>query len=125
MSGAVSAGALLRWMRRADGGAWLVDGFPRSVESAKVWDEVGGVSSLAVDLIVPEEVLVRRLRGRGREDDLEDGVVRRRLEKHRQEAPRLRRFFEEKDIYTAVDGNKDVEAVWEEVHSIIGDCRPE
>lgn len=121
--GTVSASEVLAWMEGVGGGAWLIDGFPRSVESAEVWEEIGGRVEACVDVIVDEDVMRRRLGGRGREDDGEV-VVAKRLAKHAEEAPGIRRFYEERGLYSAVNGDAEVEAVWRNVRAIIGVCPP-
>jgi adenylate kinase len=72
---------------------WILDGFPRNVAQAAFLDELLVDISHAYDYAsqprCPDDVLVQRLLGRGRQDDTEE-VIRRRLQVyHNQTAPLL------------------------------------
>jgi adenylate kinase family enzyme len=112
--GAVSAAAVLRWMRARGGDRWVVDGFPRNVEGAEVWEAADGAVWGALELRVGRAELARRLAARGRADDGAP-VVARRLAGHDRDMPALRRFYRERGVYGAVDGVGDVHAVADRV----------
>jgi adenylate kinase len=78
---------------------FILDGFPRNVSQAESLGELlrerGELLNAVVEFQVPEDVLVRRLLGRGRTDDTED-VIRRRQQVYRDEtAPLLAHYAEQ------------------------------
>ena len=77
-------------------GGFILDGFPRSVEQAEALHDMLERRGLKLDAVlefrVPEDVLVDRLKGRGRADDTED-VIRNRFKVYRDEtAPLLAHY---------------------------------
>lgn len=114
--GAVSAAAVLAWMEAEVGGGegsaprWVVDGFPRSIEGARVWEEAGGFVWGFLEIAISRGELERRLSLRGREDDAPE-VVQRRMALHAVEMPMLREFYKRMGVYGYVDGEGSVEQV--------------
>lgn len=77
-------------------GGFILDGFPRTVEQAEALHDMLERRGLKLDAVlefrVPEDVLVDRLKGRGRADDTED-VIRNRMKVYRDEtAPLLEHY---------------------------------
>lgn len=101
--------------RDADGGAcvmqWIVDGFPRKVSSAQMWERLGFQPKRVVALQVGEEVMKRRLGTRGRMDDA-PLVVRQRIESHRNEWPKLIEFYRTRGLLTVIEASASPEEVW-------------
>ena len=103
---------------------WILDGFPRNVNQAHFVDELlskkmvseknenGDRSSFfrVINLVVPDEVLVKRLLARGRADDNEE-TIRHRLQIHHQETEPLIEFYQEKDRLVSIDGDRSVDEV--------------
>ena len=93
---------------------WILDGFPRNVSQANFLEELlqklaqNGTS--AINLEVPDEVLVSRLLGRGRKDDNEQ-VIRRRLEVYREQTLPLIDFYRDRQQLMVVNGNQPLEKV--------------
>jgi len=79
----------------ADG--FILDGFPRSVAQAEALRAMLARLDTKLDAVlefrVPEEELVARLQGRGREDDTED-VIRNRMKVYRDETAPLLDFYQ-------------------------------
>lgn len=98
---------------------WLVDGFPRKVSSAQVWEKLGLTPKRVVALEVDENVMERRLRLRGRADDVPD-VIRQRFEVHRREWPSISSFYRSRGLLSLIDGNGSPEEVWERFLVVIG-----
>ena len=110
-------------MNQPDASAgWILDGFPRTVPQAEFFDkllcDVGGAGSKsgrdcdlrAVNLDVPDNVLVARLLSRGRQDDNEE-TIRRRLQVYREQTEPLIEFYRDRQQLVAVDGNRVMELV--------------
>jgi len=98
---------------------WILDGFPRNVNQASFVDELlskknesGDRSSFfrVINLVVPDEVLVKRLLGRGRADDNEE-TIRHRLQIHHQETEPLIDFYKKRDRLVSIDGDRPVDEV--------------
>jgi adenylate kinase len=95
-------------------GGWILDGFPRNVVQAAFLEtllaELEQAADYAVNLEVPEEVLVQRLLGRGRKDDKEE-TIRRRLEVYEEQTAPLIDYYQERGKLKAIDGNRLPEEV--------------
>jgi adenylate kinase len=100
---------------------WILDGFPRTVPQATFLDDlltkIGQPCDQAVNLDVPDEVLVERLLSRGRADDTEE-VIRNRLKVyHKQTAP-LIDFYRVRGKLASVNGNRSMDEVTAELKSL-------
>jgi adenylate kinase len=72
----------------------------------------------AINLDVPDEVLVSRLLGRGRADDTEE-VIRRRLEVYREQTLPLIDFYRDRQQLMSVDGNQPLEKVTADLQELL------
>jgi adenylate kinase len=95
---------------------FILDGFPRTLSQAASLGELlagrGEALDAVVEFQVAEDELVRRLMGRGREDDTED-VIRRRQQVYRDEtAPLLEHYS---DRLVTVDAVGTVEEITDRV----------
>jgi adenylate kinase len=97
---------------------WILDGFPRNVPQAEFLDkllaEINQGYDLAINLDVPNEILVGRLVNRGieqgRSDDTE-AVIRNRLEVYTQKTAPLIDYYQSKGVLRSIDGNRDLDEV--------------
>lgn len=92
----------------AEGGGYILDGFPRTLEQAEdayeTARDLGVEVQVAVHLDVPEADLVQRLLERGRgKDDTED-VIRHRLEVYRERTVPMLAYYAEREELVSVDG---------------------
>ena len=96
------------------GQGFLLDGYPRTAVQAETLAEIMGQTGVELDCVVlidaPQEVLVQRALGRGREDDKEE-VVRERLEVYRKKTAPLNEYYERKGLLCRIDGDQSVEDV--------------
>lgn len=85
---------------------FLLDGFPRTRNQAETLEQItagrGGID-LAVNLEVPEEVVMERMLARGRADDTEE-AIRRRLDLYEAETSPLLAWYESSGRLVSVDG---------------------
>lgn len=106
----------------ADGG-FLLDGYPRTPAQAATLESILGERHLELDDVflidAPEEVLVARALGRGREDDREE-VVTERLRVYREKTAPLVSYYEVKGLLRRVDGDQSIEQVSEHVKASLG-----
>jgi adenylate kinase len=97
---------ILEVLANAPGGL-LLDGFPRTLAQAHALDEAwtahGRTLSGTVLLEVPDDVIVERLAGRGREDD-DRATVTKRLEVYRESTEPLIGYYEERGLLHRIDG---------------------
>jgi len=84
---------------------FVLDGFPRTDAQAKGLAGLLGAEGLdlAIDLAVPDEVVIERMLGRGRADDTEE-AIRRRLDLYEEQTAPLLDWFAGQDLLVAVDG---------------------
>ena len=84
---------------------YLLDGFPRTVGQARALEAMTDdrFVDLALNLEVPEDVVMERMLSRGREDDTAE-AIRRRLDLYEAETSPLLAWFDERDRLTTVDG---------------------
>ncbi|MEZ2275717.1 MAG: adenylate kinase [Microcoleus sp.] len=110
---------------------WILDGFPRTVPQAAFFDTLlcdvpggGGAKSgkdcnlRAVNLDVPDNVLVTRLLSRGRQDDNEQ-TIRRRLQVYREQTEPLIEFYRDREQLVAVDGDRSMQEVTAQLQQVL------
>ncbi|MBD2003452.1 MULTISPECIES: adenylate kinase [Cyanophyceae] len=105
---------------------WILDGFPRNVSQATFLDallqELNQGIKYALNLEVPDEVLVARMleRGRkeGRSDDKED-VIRNRLEVYRSLTAPLIDFYNDRSKLVSVDGDRSLDEVTNALKQVV------
>lgn len=102
---------------------WILDGFPRNVVQAEFLDkllrEVGQWTDWAIAMEVPDDVIVDRLRERGRKDDSEE-TIRHRLEVYREKTAPLIDFYRARGQLKSVNGNQSITDVAAALKQAIG-----
>jgi len=103
-------------------GGFILDGFPRTVAQAEALElelpgNGNGISAV-INLLVPDAVLIERLRGRsgteGRADDRPDAVAE-RLKIYQEKTAPLVEFFRQKRLLAEVPGVGGVSEVAERI----------
>jgi adenylate kinase len=93
---------------------WLLDGFPRNVAQATFLDQllesIGQTYDTAINLEVPDDVIVDRLLARGRKDD-QEAVIRHRLAVYREQTAPLISFYQGRHQLVSINGNLPQEEV--------------
>ncbi|MCK9256142.1 MAG: adenylate kinase [Bacteroidales bacterium] len=109
-----------------DANGFLFDGFPRTYIQAYILEglmiKLNTSLNCLISLKVPEKVSVERLLKRGqssgRSDDNET-VIKNRLKEYNDKTLPVIKFYEEKGVFTEIDGTQSVENVQKNVKSII------
>lgn len=104
---------------------FLLDGYPRTVPQARFLDgllaERRYPPPRVIDLVVPEEELLKRLLARGRADDKPE-IIRERLKVYQRDTLPLVDYYRKGD-YHGIDGAGTVEEVYARVRAALGQGR--
>lgn len=107
---------------------FLLDGFPRTVGPARAARAIarrrGLLAQLAIQLVVTDEEVARRLlaRGQGRPDDTEC-VIRRRLALYHEVATPLPDFYRHRGLLVEIDGMPPIDRVTEAIFAVVDATR--
>ncbi len=133
---------------------YVLDGFPRTIPQAealtKALEDKGEKMDFAIDVDVPDEVIVKRMSGRracvkcggtyhiefnptkvegicdacGGEltlrDDDKPEVVQKRLDAYHEQTQPLIKYYSDKGILKSVDGTQDMDKVFADILAILG-----
>jgi adenylate kinase len=105
-------------------GGYVLDGFPRTLPQAEAAGEIArkaGVSAqVALYLDAPQEVLIKRLTGRGedRTDDSEE-VARHRLEVYAKSTQPLIDYFTKRGIVVRIDAAQSIDEVSKQIFAAL------
>ncbi len=119
---------LLARLRESDAkNGWILDGFPRNASQAAFLDklliEINQACDYAINLEVPERVLMDRLLVRGRKDDNPE-TIRRRLEVYHEHTAPVLDFYLQEGNLKSVNGDRPLEEVNKSLQEIVnGDSR--
>jgi len=122
----VTVGLVEQAMREQgwEGGKYLVDGFPRSLENSEAWmNLLGRKTRLRFCLVIEcsEECMERRLLHRGetsgRSDDNVE-TIRKRFKTFKEESVPVLEKFEQDGLVKKVNSEPGIDAVWHEVVAI-------
>lgn len=100
---------------------YILDGYPRTVPQAETLNEIlnGAVIDAVLLVDAPEDVLVARALGRGREDDRED-VARDRQRVYREKTAPLESYFDDRGLLRRIDGAQTIEQVEAQIAHTLG-----
>lgn len=123
----VIAGLLEQAMRKAgwSDARFVVDGYPRSAEQLRGWETALSTKvrflcclSLEVGLEEMKKRLLRRGQDSGRIDDNEETIEKRFVTFGEETGPLLE-YFGSKGLLRKVNGERDADAVWSDVRSLL------
>ncbi len=101
---------------------WLLDGFPRNLDQAKllnlILDDIKQVIDSVVFIDIEEDLLVTRLIKRGRDDDTEE-VIRNRLSLYKSKTQPLVKFYSKLNLLSKIDGNGEIDVVSKRIVEVL------
>lgn len=102
----------------------LLDGFPRTEEQARIFDEkiTGSAYKLKgmIGLDVPDEVLVDRIKARGRNEiDRDEAQIQKRLDDYKSKTIPVIEHYADKGLFVSVDGNDGIDEVTENIENAL------
>ncbi len=104
-------------------GGWLLDGFPRNVNQANalknLLDKINQPLEGVVLIKIANEHLIKRLLGRGRQDDNEE-VISNRLQIYKEKTSPLIDLYSQQGILEEIDGNADIDVVFSCIERALG-----
>jgi adenylate kinase len=108
---------------------FILDGFPRNITQSKALDELldskGLKITALISLVVDEEELVVRLLNRGkssgRADDVNESIIRNRLNVYKEETTPVYDYYDSKGLSIQVNGSGTKDEIFEELCLIIDD----
>src|SRR5690606_1975693 len=111
-----------------DAKGYVFDGFPRTKAQAEALDELLAIKQAPVKVMlsleVPEEELVKRLKGRGetsgRSDDQDVTIIRKRINEYEQKTAPLKEHYKEQGKYKRIDGMGEVNEITQRLVDAIG-----
>lgn len=102
--------------------SFILDGFPRTVEQGEALQEIlkeqNKPLTHVVFLDVRDDEIVKRLTGRGREDDKPE-IIRQRLKVYAESTRPLIKFYSDQGLLVRVDGNGSIEVNQQKVRRAV------
>jgi len=97
-----------------DNKGWILDGYPRNLSQAnslnQVLTEINQPLEVVFYLDIPEEVLIKRLLLRGREDDTEE-TIRKRVDIYKKTTEPLITYFKDLSLLEYIDADRDLKTI--------------
>lgn len=100
---------------------YIFDGFPRTIPQSEALDQLLAEKNASVNrlimLDVPDDEIVQRIleRGKtsGRKDDLDEAIIRNRIEVYKSETSPVFDYYQEKDKSTKINGVGSIEEIFD------------
>ncbi|MDX1270327.1 adenylate kinase [Bizionia paragorgiae] len=113
--------------KNAGAKGFIFDGFPRTTAQAEALDELMSAKDSQINamiaLEVEDEVLVKRLLGRGetsgRPDDADEGIIRNRIKQYYNKTAVLKGYYTAQDKYFGVDGEGSITSITKRLSAVI------
>ena len=102
---------------------WLLDGFPRNVNQANalknLLEKINHPLEAVISIQIADDVLIKRLLSRGREDDNEEVIVN-RLKVYREQTSPLIDLYSKQGLLVEIDGNANIDVVFSCIENALG-----
>ncbi|MBP6795564.1 MAG: adenylate kinase [Saprospiraceae bacterium] len=108
---------------------FILDGFPRTIAQAEALDVLLNEKNIKltamISLVVDEEELINRLLNRGkssgRADDVNESIIRKRLQVYRDETTPVYDYYDAQKIAVQVNGMGSIDEIFDELCLLIDD----
>jgi adenylate kinase len=104
---------------------FILDGFPRTIKQAAALDvllsELGYPPIIVLNIVVPEEELIKRMLGRGRKDDSEE-TVRHRLRIFKEQTEPLIEHYSKKSALINIEGIGTISEINDRIFDKLNAC---
>ena len=101
----------------------MLDGFPRNVSQANalknLLEKINNPLEAVISIQIADDVLIKRLLSRGREDDNEEVIVN-RLKVYREKTSPLIDLYSKQGLLVEIDGNADIDVVFSCIEKALG-----
>lgn len=105
---------------------FILDGFPRTLNQAvaldKIFSEFGFNDVRIVNIIADDEVLIKRLMGRGRQDDTLETVTN-RLRVYREQTAPVREYYSKEYPVHDINGVGDIDIINDGIVDVLKNIR--
>ena len=105
------------------GKGFILDGFPRTLAQSEGLDAIlskrGTPGLIAINLSVPEEVLLDRLHSRGRADDTRE-TIQNRIRVYNEKTTPLIEYYAGKGVLMEINGDQTIDAVFADIKGVLG-----
>ena len=102
---------------------WLLDGFPRNVSQGNalknLLEKINHPLEAVISIQIADDVLIKRLLARGREDDNEE-VIANRLKIYTEKTSPLVDLYNQQGILFGIDGNAEIDVVFSCIEKALG-----
>ena len=101
---------------------WLLDGFPRNLPQAEslepLLEKIHQPIEAVILITINNEILVKRLLSRGRDDDNEN-VIRNRLKVYRDQTTPLIDHYSSQELLKTVEGDAEIDVVASQIREAL------
>ncbi len=113
--------------KHSDAKGVILDGFPRTVAQSEaldtLLDETGNKVDCLIALNVDDEEIVKRIKARGktsgRADDLDESIIRNRIQVYKDETTPVYDYYDKKGKSTKVEGVGSIEEIFNNLCDVI------
>ena len=106
---------------------FLLDGFPRTLAQAEVLDKMlqkrGEAVTLVISLMIPDEMIMQRIRHRaeieGRADDASPEIILNHIRTYHEKTEPLVKYYKAAGNYIEIDGSGSIEEVRDRIFAIL------
>lgn len=101
----------------------IIDGFPRSLKQAEMFNNLMQTDKYSlkkvIEIVADDEIAFKRISGRKRGIDDNKELFEHRMNIYNKDINKIRDYYEQKNIYTKINGNFQLEIVVENLKKIL------